>query len=248
MDWRPMLIGTAASVSFMTLALAGAFAMVGLSPPARPLQPPVRALPPVPAPVRLDAQVPEAVRTVPAEPAPQVSLPISLPIASAIPPPAPVTARPAPPAAERPRREAPVRVAALAPVHTPAHAPAPVARPEVRPQPAVLAAPRIRPEREGAAEGVVTSGRLRRFRAALRLTPEQEPLWRPVEQALRRIGDEQAALIRAGQDPRDAFGFVAAMRIYAVARPFLDALREDQRGQVRAHARGMGFGSVAAQI
>ncbi|WHQ68596.1 hypothetical protein [Methylorubrum extorquens] len=86
------------------------------------------------------------------------------------------------------------------------------------------------------------------MRLSLRLTREQEPFWVPVEQALMELSAQQAAMARAGQDPKDVFGISAGMRLHSVARPLLDQLREDQKAQVRAHVRAMGFGSIASSI
>jgi len=122
--------------------------------------------------------------------------------------------------------------------HPPAAAPIPAPAPALRPAP--------RPERR--ADGVLTAAEIRRFRLGLRLTREQEPYWPAVEQALLDLGAQQAALIRAGQDPKDAFGIGAAMRMQAAARPLLDVLREDQKARVREQARAMGFGAIASAI
>ncbi|GJE59913.1 hypothetical protein MPOCJGCO_2020 [Methylobacterium trifolii] len=95
---------------------------------------------------------------------------------------------------------------------------------------------------------MLTPAEIRRIKLSLRLTRDQEPYWFPVEQMLAEIGSQQAALVRAGQNPSDAFGIGAAMRMSSVARPLLDVLREDQKAQVRERARAMGFGSVASSI
>ncbi|MGU3286041.1 hypothetical protein [Methylobacterium mesophilicum] len=89
---------------------------------------------------------------------------------------------------------------------------------------------------------------IRRMRMALRLTREQEPYWIPVEQALMEISAQQTAMVRAGQDPKEAFGIGSGMRVYSVARPLLDQLREDQKALVRERARAMGFGSIASSL
>lgn len=97
-------------------------------------------------------------------------------------------------------------------------------------------------------DGMLTAIEIRRMRMSLRLTREQEPYWPPVEQALMEISVQQAAMLRAGQDPKDAIGIGAGMRVYSAARPLLDQLREDQKALVRARARAMGFGSIAGSI
>ena len=119
--------------------------------------------------------------------------------------------------------------------------------PEGRP-PSVPAVPLIRPKPEPRSDGVLTPATIRQFRLSLRLTPDQEPYWFPVQQALNEIGAQQAAMVRAGQAPKEAVGVGAAMRIYSVARPLLDMLREDQKARVRAQARSLGFTAVASQI
>ncbi|MFD0935041.1 hypothetical protein ACFQ12_07580, partial [Methylobacterium trifolii] len=108
--------------------------------------------------------------------------------------------------------------------------------------------PVLRPAPERRSDGVLTPAEIRRIKLSLRLTRDQEPYWFPVEQMLAEIGSQQAALVRAGQNPSDAFGIGAAMRMSSVARPLLDVLREDQKAQVRERARAMGFGSVASSI
>ena len=114
--------------------------------------------------------------------------------------------------------------------------------PGADPRPSLAARPQRRDD------GTLTPAEIRRFRLSLRLTREQEPYWLPVEQALTEIGTQQAALVRAGQNPKDAFGIGAAMRIYPAARPLLGVLREDQKARVRDQARAMGFGSYASSI
>ncbi|MCB4805518.1 hypothetical protein QO001_005522 [Methylobacterium brachiatum] len=98
------------------------------------------------------------------------------------------------------------------------------------------------------ADGLLTLVEIRRMRMALRLTREQEPYWIPVEQALLEISAQQTAMVRAGQDPKDAFGIGTGMRVYSAARPLLEQLREDQKALVRARARAMGFGSIASSL
>lgn len=143
-------------------------------------------------------------------------------------------AEPAPPPAAlvpAPKRLDPPVKADAKPLRPPE---APHALPAPKPQPHV--------------EGLLTASEIRRMRLSLRLTREQEPFWPPVEQALRELGAQQDALLRAGQDPKDAFGVGAGMRIYSAARPLLDLLTEDQKAQVRARARALGFSAIASSI
>ncbi len=89
------------------------------------------------------------------------------------------------------------------------------------------------------------------MRLSLRLTREQEPFWVPVEQALMELSAEQAAMARAGQDPRDVHvlgigaGMLAPLSGPTAPRP----TREDQKAHVsRRRACAMGFGSIASSI
>ena len=148
----------------------------------------------------------------------------------------PAAVREPPAAAPQERREPVQTLAAVAPPERQAD---PVRR-ALAPPPAAPAAPR--------ADGVLTVSEIRRIKLSLRLTREQEPYWLPLEQLLRDLAVQQEAMVRAGQNPKDAFGTGAAMRMFSAARPLLDVLREDQKAQVRARAQAMGFGAIASAI
>lgn len=252
MDWRPVLVVAGGAGAFVALALAGALLIVNLAPgeqpvsvadkgllmerastlqpfdarPAQTPQPPaVVERPPPPPPAAAPPKSPDLLAMLREDPPPAAA---SGPNLTAI-----VPAAPKPTRKEPPR---PVVAVALPPR----------ALPEARYPAAPV--PLIRPRPEPRADGVLTPSAIRQFRFSLRLTPEQEPYWFPVQQALSEIGTQQAAMVRAGQDPKEAFGVSTAMRIYSVARPLLDALREDQKARVRAQARSMGFASIASQI
>ena len=253
MEWRPVLVAASGSAAFVGLALAGAFLIVNLAPSERPIAVGDKGLlmeggstlqpfdaPPAPSRPPLASSGPRAPIASPVVPAQQGTdllallredqppVPTSGPALAAIVPTAPQ--RP-------PRREALHPIVAM-PTR---------ALPDTRPS-SPPTVPLIRPRPEPRNEGLLTPATISQFRLSLRLTPDQEPYWLPVQQALNEIGAQQAAMIRAGQDPKEAFGIGAAMRIYSVARPLLDVLREDQKARVRAQARSMGFTSVASQI
>jgi hypothetical protein len=96
--------------------------------------------------------------------------------------------------------------------------------------------------------GVLTSAEIVRVRSSLRLTPEQERAWPPVEAALAEMGRQQIALIRRGQEPRIAPSEWPPGRLYAVAGPLLQTLRPDQKEVVRRLCRSLGFENVASMI
>ena len=254
MDWKRVLIMTGSACAFLAVVAAGAIAIVSLAPGERPgaseenallmentpaLRPFDEPPPPRPAPpARAD-------RTLLAERPAPVALPTAVPAER------PAQGRPSPeevqsewtnappPPLQAPRP--PPRVAAVAP--PPAVSPPAIRQPATPPAPL----PSLRPP-ERRVDGVLTPSEIRRIRVSLRLTAEQTPYWVPVEQALMEIGTQQAAMVRAGQDPKDAFGVGAAMRMYSVARPLIGVLRDDQKAQIRERARAMGFGNAASSL
>jgi hypothetical protein len=260
MDWKRLAGSAGLAGLFLAVVGVGSLTVASLLPGEPPAVMPDRpllmenqaALKPFDAP----PDPPPAQRRPPAQAA--LVLPPATPPAPPIEPPAPdPTAGASAAEAERPperprerperrreaalpatpeRREPRQPVVAVAP---PAGQAADPVRRALTPPPA--AAPR-------APDGVLTMTEIRRIRLSLRLSRDQEPYWLPVEQLLRDIGTQQEAMVRAGQDPKDAFGTGAAMRMYSAAKPLLDVLREDQKAQVRARARAMGFGSVASSI
>jgi hypothetical protein len=96
--------------------------------------------------------------------------------------------------------------------------------------------------------GVLTSAEIVRVKSSLRLTPEQERTWPPVEAALTEMGRQQIALIRRGQQPRIDPSDWPPGRLYAAAGPLLQTLRPDQKEAVRRLCRSLGFEDVASTI
>jgi hypothetical protein len=251
MEWRRVLVAAGAAGAFVALAATGALLIVSLAPAERPVavsdkgllieraanlqpfdarpEPPRQAMPVVerpasmPPPTAAARQSADLLAMLREDPqAVPATRPGSAVIAPVVPP---------------PHREV-VRPAVASPPRT---------LPEARP-PTVQAAPLTRPIPEPRNDGLLTAATIRQFHFSLRLTPDQEPYWFPVQQALNELGAQQSAMLRAGQDPKEVFGVGAAMRIYSVARPLLDVLREDQKARVRSQARSLGFSAVASQI
>jgi hypothetical protein len=96
--------------------------------------------------------------------------------------------------------------------------------------------------------GVLTAAEIVRVKSRLRLTPDQERAWPPVEAALAEMGRQQIALIRHGQEPRISPSDWPQGRLYAVAGPLLQTLRPDQTEAVRRLCRSLGFESIASMI
>lgn len=97
---------------------------------------------------------------------------------------------------------------------------------------------------------VLTVGHIAHLKAVLRLTPEQEKLWPPVETALREVVREQAS-----QAPRFELASAVAMpgsadegakRALVAALPLIAALDEQQKKSVLRLARSLGLGSLAS--
>jgi hypothetical protein len=96
--------------------------------------------------------------------------------------------------------------------------------------------------------GVLTSAEIIRVKSSLRLTPDQERAWPPVEVALAEMGRQQIALIRRGQEPRISASDWPPGRLYAVAGPLLQSLRPEQKETIRRLCRSLGFEGVASLI
>ena len=96
--------------------------------------------------------------------------------------------------------------------------------------------------------GVLTSAEIARIRHNMRLTPDQERVWPPVEAALAEMGRQQITLLRHGQEPRISPSDWPPGRLYSVAGPLLQSLRPDQKETVRRLCRSLGFESVASML
>jgi hypothetical protein len=152
---------------------------------------------------------------------------------------------------EPPKREHPVpagpKMASLTPGDVaPRHEPPP--RPVVE-----VKRPTIVPEIHAAPpaaryQGVLTSAEIARIHRDLRLSPDQEPRWPPVQAALSEMGHQQILLIRQGQEPRISPNEWPPQRLYSIAGPLLMTLRPDQKDQVRRLCRSLGFEQVASLL
>jgi hypothetical protein len=144
-------------------------------------------------------------------------------------------------AAAKPALAAPRKKVALA--YAPAATPPPAApKPQITPN-VPVEPPKIVDRRY---DGVLTMAEIARMKAGLRMTPDQMPLWPPVEAELRLIGRLQMAQVHAGQKPdvpQSEF-----QKLYVAARPLVAVMRPDQKERVRALARNLGYGSVASMI
>jgi len=112
------------------------------------------------------------------------------------------------------------------------------------------------------AHSQASSGRLEygiaRFKAALRLTPDQERHWPRVESALRDIArnsdqtedaERRGTLRQIGSRATEIVLSAAAMRrLVSAAQPLMRTLDDEQRSKALQLARAMGFGSVAARF
>jgi len=108
-----------------------------------------------------------------------------------------------------------------------------------------------------APSGELESG-IARFKAALRLTPDQEKHWPRVESALRDIarssdqaeGAEQRGMLRriGSRATEMVLSAAAIKRLVSAAQPLMKTLDEDQKSKAMQIARAMGFGSVAARF
>jgi hypothetical protein len=128
----------------------------------------------------------------------------------------------------------PARVAA--PEHTAAVSRSPVPVPEPR----KLVVPKVDKE------SGLTPAHIAQIRHNLRLTPDQERHWQPIEAELRELAKQMAAQKQQGRKP--ALSADAAQRLYWTAGPFIMSLRDDQKQEARRLARAMGLEQVAALL
>ena len=102
------------------------------------------------------------------------------------------------------------------------------------------------------ADAVITEGHIVKLRAALRLTPAQQPLWAPVEAALTDLARQQARGDAAGftyklTDRSSAIAATANQlrRLKVVAMPLINSLNDNQKLEAMAFAQAMGLQHLA---
>jgi hypothetical protein len=105
------------------------------------------------------------------------------------------------------------------------------------------------------AEHAMATINVERIKNVLRLTPEQEPYWPPVEAALRSIARRQAQAEPAGLVRRISRRVVslvldgaAVERLAVAARPLIARLDAEQTQAASGLAREMGLGPVVAAL
>src|SRR5215211_4520511 len=157
------------------------------------------------------------------------------------------------PQARPPRRPPPLQPVVAKPALTPppkkvALAYAPVAPQPPAPKPQISPQVQVEPPKivDRRYDGVLTMAEIARLRSGLRMTPDQVPLWGPVEAELRQIGRLQMAQINSGRKPEVPQS--EFQRLYYAARPLLAIMRPDQKERVRGLARTMGYASVTSMI
>jgi hypothetical protein len=94
-----------------------------------------------------------------------------------------------------------------------------------------------------------------RVKRVLKLTPEQEVYWPPVEAALRALARRQTAAEPTGLMRRISHRVVSIVldgatikRLAIAARPLIATLRDDQKQVALAMAQEMGLGRVLAAL
>jgi len=100
---------------------------------------------------------------------------------------------------------------------------------------------------------IITESHIARLKAALKLTPAQEPHWAPVEAALRSLkrplqDESNRGMVyrlssKASAIVVDAMGF---QRVAAAAQPLLRMLDDEQKQTAMSAARAMGIANLAA--
>lgn len=98
------------------------------------------------------------------------------------------------------------------------------------------------------AAGPPKAEQIARIETALRLSPEQEKLWRPVERALMEIARHFEAPGADEKRGRQLLSVERMQQIYWMAGPLVMSLREEQKRAARELACTMGLAAVAALI
>jgi hypothetical protein len=265
MDWRLIAALSAAGGSFCVVAV-GAYAVLTANPaPQRKSAPAPVLLSEFRIPVATSPGSPQAFAPSPFAPDSATALPAPVVAANSAAPPGRRTSGAAPAgnppriaddsnkatnARSEPRHEprtTGVKTASLAPLDA-------GTRPEPPPRPVIeVRKSTLVPEISTAIpttryHGVLTSSEVARIRHNLRLTPDQEPAWRPVEAALTEMGRQQISQLRHGQEPRISQSEWPSGRLYSIAGPLLQTLRPDQKETVRRLCRSLGFDNVASML
>ena len=97
-------------------------------------------------------------------------------------------------------------------------------------------------------DGTLSLEHLAGIKASLRLSPDQERYWAPVEAELREIMRQLAAQKASSKNPKVALSADVAQRLYWAAGPLIMSLREDQKEEARRLARAMGLQQVASLL
>ena len=101
-------------------------------------------------------------------------------------------------------------------------------------------------ERKVEDSNVLTVAQIQKIKRTLKLSPDQEGYWPPVEAALRDIAREQAAQKPTGR--KMTVSPDASQKLYWAAAPLIMNLRYDQKHEARKLARSMGLEEVASAI
>lgn len=113
----------------------------------------------------------------------------------------------------------------------------------------------LHPKSTGRPGGVLNDAQIANIKHRLKLTPDQESMWPPVEMALRNITYTKGAAdprLRAAQ-PGSAMAYIdpnsdEVRQLKYAALPLIMRLDDDQRREVKAMAHVMGLESVTSQF
>ena len=104
-------------------------------------------------------------------------------------------------------------------------------------------------------DGTQASINIGRIKSVLKLKPEQERYWQPVESALRSLARHQAqdangGFIRrvSGRVVSIVLNSAAIERLAVAARPLINVLNDEQKQAARTLAQEMGLGQMVAAL
>lgn len=95
---------------------------------------------------------------------------------------------------------------------------------------------------------LLSDAQIAAIKSRLKLTPQQETLWPPVETSLRKVAKTMHERRLASTTPPIDPDSAEISELRTAAMPLLGKLREDQKREVRALARIIGLDAVASQL
>lgn len=103
------------------------------------------------------------------------------------------------------------------------------------------------PGRTRPANALLNDAQIASIKGRLKLTPDQESLWAPVETALRGVVWRRSASDRRGTGPA-TLDAQSIERLKSAAAPLMGTLRDEQKREIKTLTHVMGIGDLAEKL